>query len=287
MNPDLKVEKKTKRFSVNRRQWTLFTIIAATVFLLTVVVGGALLDQESIVTNLTERNLAPSLEHFFGTDWLGRDMFTRTMMGLSLSIGVGLIGAIGSTFIALILGMASATMGKMADRLISWLIDLFLSVPHLVTLILIAFTLGGGFKGIVIGLMLTHWPSLARVIRAEVMQIRSAEYVQISQQMGKSRWWIAMHHIFPHLIPQLLIGFMLMFPHVILHEAAVTFLGLGLSPHEPAIGIILSESMKYLSSGMWWLAFFPGLCLLIIVRTFETIGESLRVLIDPNRAHEK
>ena len=75
----------------------------------------------------------------------------------------------------------------------------FLSVPHLVTLILIAFTLGGGFKGIVIGIALTHWPSLARVIRAEVMQIRSAEFVQVSQKMGKSRWWIALHHIFPHL----------------------------------------------------------------------------------------
>ena len=106
-------------------------------------------------------------------------------MGLSLSMGVGLIGAIGSTSIALILGMAAATMGKAADRLISWLIDLFLSVPHLVTLILIAFTLGGGFKGIVIGIALTHWPSLARVIRAEVMQIRSAEYVQVSQTNGE------------------------------------------------------------------------------------------------------
>ena len=287
MNPNLKVEKKTKLMFMNRRQKTLVTIVVAMVILLSVVVAGALLDQERIATNLNARNLAPSLEHLFGTDWLGRDMFTRTMMGLSLSMGVGLMGAIGSTSIALILGMASATMGKMADRLISWLIDLFLSVPHLVTLILIAFTLGGGFKGIVIGLMLTHWPSLARVIRAEVMQIRSAEYVQISQQMGKSRWWIAVHHIFPHLIPQLLIGFMLMFPHVILHEAAVTFLGLGLSPHEPAIGIILSESMKYLSSGMWWLAFFPGLCLLIIVRTFETIGENFRLLIDPTKANEK
>ena len=88
-------------------------------------------------------------------------------------------------------------MGKVVDRLISWLIDLFLSVPHLVTLILIAFTLGGGFKGIVIGIALTHWPSLARVIRAEVMQIRSAPFVQVSQKMGKSRWWIALHHILP------------------------------------------------------------------------------------------
>ena len=287
MIPNLKTDQKLKRFYMNRRQKTLLTIVVAAIILLCIVVGGALLDQDQIATNLTERNLAPSLQHLFGTDWLGRDMFNRTIMGLSLSMGVGLIGAIGSTSIALILGMAAATLGKMADRLISWLIDLFLSVPHLVTLILIAFTLGGGFKGIVIGLAVTHWPSLARVIRAEVMQIRSAEYVQISRQMGKSRWWIAAHHIFPHLIPQLLIGFMLMFPHVILHEAAVTFLGLGLSPHEPAIGIILSESMKYLSSGMWWLAFFPGLCLLMIVRMFETVGGNLRLLIDPVRANEK
>lgn len=275
-----------KKFPLNRKQRTLVKIIISIIFLVTVILAGVLLDEERIVTNLSERNSAPSLDHLFGTDWLGRDMFTRTVMGLSLSIGVGLIGAIGSASIALLLGMAAATMGKMADRIISWIIDLFLSVPHLVTLILIAFTLGGGFKGIVIGLTLTHWPSLARVIRAEVMQIRSAEFVQVSQKMGKSRWWIAVHHILPHIVPQLLIGFMLLFPHVILHEAAVTFLGLGLSPHEPAIGIILSESMKYLSSGMWWLAFFPGLCLLIVVRTFDQIGENLRVLMDPTRNHD-
>ncbi|MFB7638813.1 ABC transporter permease [Peribacillus butanolivorans] len=282
----LKNKDNHKQLPSNRKQRTLFIILISVIFLVIVILGGVLIDEGRIVTNLNDRNAPPSLDHLFGTDWLGRDMFTRTVMGLSLSMGVGLIGAIGSASIALFLGMAAATMGKMADRLISWLIDLFLSVPHLVTLILIAFTLGGGFKGIVIGLTLTHWPSLARVIRAEVMQVRSAEYVQVSQKMGKSQWWIALHHILPHIAPQLLIGFMLLFPHVILHEAAVTFLGLGLSPHEPAIGIILSESMKYLSSGMWWLAFFPGLCLLIIVRTFDQIGENIRMLIDPNKAQD-
>ncbi|MET1180442.1 ABC transporter permease [Peribacillus simplex] len=288
MIPGLKNKNKenVKRFALNRKQRTLYMILILLAFLVLVIVGGIFIDEGRIETNLDERNDSPSLAHPFGTDWLGRDMFTRTVMGLSLSMGVGLIGAMGSASIALFLGMAAATMGKMADRLISWLIDLFLSVPHLVTLILIAFTLGGGFKGIVIGLTLTHWPSLARVIRAEVMQVRSAEYVQVSQKMGKSRWWIAFHHILPHVFPQLLIGFMLLFPHVILHEAAVTFIGLGLSPHEPAIGIILSESMKYLSSGMWWLAFFPGLCLLIIVRTFDQIGENIRLHLDPNRAHD-
>jgi peptide/nickel transport system permease protein len=260
-------------------------MIVFTLFLLLIISGYFLLDESKIATNLNERNLPPSFAHLFGTDWLGRDMFTRTIMGLSLSMAVGFIGAFSSTVIALILGMAAAVMGKQADRMVSWLIDLFLSVPHLVTLILISFSLGGGFKGIVMGIALTHWPSLARVIRAEVMQIRSAEYVHVSQKMGKSRWWIAIHHILPHLVPQILVGFMLLFPHSILHEAAVTFIGLGLSPHEPAIGIILSESMKYLSSGMWWLAFFPGLCLLLVVQSFDRIGENLRSLIDPNTSH--
>lgn len=273
-------------FTLNRRQWMIFFTIAAVILLGTIVFGGAIMNPERIATNLQERNLSPSLQHLFGTDWLGRDMFSRTVMGLSLSMKVGLIGAIGSTIIAVSLGMIAATMGKTADRFVSWLIDLFLSVPHLVTLILIAFTLGGGMKGVVVGLMLTHWPSLARLIRAEVMQVRSTEYVQISKRMGKSGGWIAVYHIFPHVLPQMIVGFLLLFPHVIIHEAAVTFVGLGLSPHEPAIGIILSESMKYLSSGMWWLAFFPGLSLLLIVRIFDWLGENLRVLVDPMKSHE-
>lgn len=269
----------------NRRQKTLWMMVIGTIVLLAIIFSKVWVDTDKILTNLNTRNVAPTWDYLFGTDWLGRDMFTRTMMGLSLSIRVGLIGAIGSTVIALTLGMAAATMGKTVDRVISWLIDLFLSVPHLVALILISFTVGGGFKGVVIGLIATHWPSLARVIRAEVMQVRSAEYVQMSRRLGKSNGWIAVHHIFPHLVPQVIIGFMLLFPHAILHEAAITFLGLGLSPHEPAIGIILSESMKYLSSGLWWLAFFPGLALLIVVRLFDKIGESLKVLIDPTKAH--
>lgn len=282
----VKNQTKNKKRSLNLRQRTLLTILIASIILISVVLGSFLIDESKIVSNLSNRNLSPSFEHLFGTDWMGRDMFSRTIMGLTLSLGVGLLGSVGSALIALVLGMAAATMGKTTDRIITWIIDLFMSVPHLVTLILISFMLGGGFKGIVVGLMLTHWPSLARVIRAEVMQVRSAEYVQVSQQMGKSKLWIAVHHIFPHLVPQLLIGFMLMFPHVILHEASVTFLGLGLSPHEPAIGIILSESMKYLSSGLWWLAFFPGLSLLIVVRMFEMIGEGVRKLIDPTEANQ-
>ena len=271
---------------MNRRQKTLITTVCAALLLIAVIASALLIGDERIATNFEIKNEPPSLAHPFGTDWLGRDMLARTVKGLSVSIGVGVIAATASAVIALILGMLAATMGKAVDNAITWLIDLLLGVPHLVALILISFTLGGGLKGVVVGIALTHWPSLARVIRAEVMQLRSAEYVLISRKLGKSRWWIASQHILPHMLPQLLVGFVLLFPHAILHEASISFLGLGLSPHQPAIGIILSESMRYLTSGMWWLAFFPGISLLMIVRAFDILGENLRKLTDPHSAHQ-
>jgi peptide/nickel transport system permease protein len=277
---------KKHLFKLNQRQKTVLIIVITGALLLCMIFGGLLLSNDRLATNLAYRNLAPTLAHPFGTDWLGRDMLTRTLKGLMLSIGVGIIGAGVSVIIAIILGMLAATMGKVVDSIISWLVDLFLSVPHLVVLILIAFVLGGGLKGVVVGLALTHWPSLTRVIRAEVMQLQTAEYVQASKKLGKSRWFIAIKHILPHLAPQFLVGLFLLFPHVILHEAALTFLGLGLSPHQPAIGVILSESMRYLSTGMWWLAFFPGLALLVIVRSFDIVGENLRTLVDPHHSQE-
>lgn len=275
-----------KRFCLNRRQWTIVTTVLSFLILLGIFASGWLMGNDRLATNFAMRNQAPSLSYLFGTDWLGRDMLIRTVKGLSLSIGVGIMAAAISAVIALILGMLAATMGKWVDAFISWLVDLFLGVPHLVILILIAFTLGGGAKGVIVGIALTHWPSLTRVIRAEVLQLRSAEYIQVSRRLGRSRWWIASRHMLPHLLPQLLIGFILLFPHAILHEAAITFLGLGLSPHQPAIGIILAESMRYLSTGMWWLAFFPGLTLLLVVRTFDIVGHNLQQLFDPHHAHQ-
>lgn len=279
-----RIIKEKPRF--NRRQKTIITTIFAAILLITIVLGGFLIDNKRIASNLEVRNLPPSLQHPFGTDWLGRDMLARTVKGLTLSLGVGMLASIISVLIALTLGMLAATKGKTIDSFISWLVDLFLSVPHIVTLILIAFSLGGGKRGVIIGVALTHWPSLTRVIRAEVMQVRSAEFVGVSREFGKSHWWIALRHILPHLVPQFFVGLVLLFPHAVLHEAAITFLGFGLSPHQPAIGIILSESMAYLSTGMWWLAFFPGLALLIMVRAFDILGDNLHMLIDPHRGHE-
>ena len=138
----------------------------------------------------------------------------------------------------------------------------------------------------VIGVALTHWPSLARLIRAEVIQLRESPYIQISRKMGKSSWYIARKHMLPHLVPQFIVGLALMFPHAILHESSITFLGFGLSTEQPAIGIVLSEAMQYLITGKWWLALFPGLLLVFTVVLFYILGESLRKMLDPGSIHQ-
>ena len=137
-----------------------------------------------------------------------------------------------------------------------------------------------------IGVAHTQWPSLARLIRAEVLQIKESPYIQIAEKLGKSKWYIARKHIIPQLLPQFIVGLILIFPHAILHESSVTFLGFGLSTEQPAIGIILSEAMKYLVTGKWWLALFPGIFLVVTVILFYVAGEGIRKLVDPSSVHE-
>lgn len=250
-------------------------ILLAFLFLIFLAGSGLFIGEENLEINFNRKNEPPSFSHPFGTDWLGRDMLARTFKGLSLSFWIGLSAAAISTMIAILLSILAA-WNKILDGIVTWLIDLFLSLPHIVLLLLISFSLGGGYKGVIIGLALTHWPSLTRLFRGELMQIKEAEYVGISRNLGKSYFWIVRHHYLPYFIPQIMVGFVLLFPHAILHEAAITFLGFGLPPEQPAIGIILAESMQYLSMGLWWLAFFPGLSLFFMVSAFDFIGKKLQ-----------
>lgn len=270
---------------VNGRMTAVLLFGLAVLFLGAVAAAGWAFSEEALVTDFSRKNLGPGLPYLFGTDWMGRDMFVRTLTGLSMSIRIGILAAGVSSVLALFLGTLAATMGKTVDAAVTWVIDLVMGIPHILLLILISYALGKGFKGVVVGVALTHWTSLARVIRGEVMQLKEALYIRTARKLGVSTWEIAWKHMFPHLFPQFLVGLILTFPHAILHEASITFLGFGLSPEQPAIGIILSESMKYLAMGRWWLALFPGLFLVFTVMLFDVAGESLRKLLDPGSVH--
>ena len=271
---------------LNGRIKTVVLFGIAIIFLIVVTMVGAFFSEAAMVTDFSRKDLAPGARYLFGTDWLGRDMFIRTLTGLSMSILIGILAAGVSSVLALLLGTLAATMGKAVDAAITWVIDLVMGIPHILLLILISYAFGKGFKGVVIGVALTHWTSLARVIRGEVLQLKEALYIQTAKKLGVSNAQIAWKHMFPHLYPQFLVGLILMFPHAILHEASITFLGFGLPPEQPAIGVILSESMKYLAMGRWWLALFPGLFLVLTVVLFDVAGESLRKLLDPGSVHK-
>lgn len=270
----------------NLRIRTLATIAGALLILTAIAAAGALIDSAAYAPQFQQKNLAPSLAHPFGTDWMGRDMFMRTVKGLSTSLWIGLLAAAVSSVIAVIMGVAAATMGPRTDSFILWLVDLMQGIPHMILLMLISFVLGKGMLGVWLGVALTHWPMLARVIRAEVLAVKNSQYVLAARKLGSSRWKVAVKHILPHVIPQYIVGLILLFPHAILHEASITFLGFGLLPREPAVGIILSESMRYLTAGMWWLTVLPGASLLIMVLLFDRIGENLRILMNPASAQE-
>ncbi|MCG8514453.1 MAG: ABC transporter permease [Halanaerobiales bacterium] len=274
----------TKKYNMRTRMMLSLTI-SVSIILLTILISY-LLSPANLITDFTKKSLSPNLQHPFGTDWLGRDMFTRTLKGLRLSLFVGFLGAAVGALIATVLGIAAATLGKKVDSIVSWLVDMFIGMPHLIFIILISFAVGGGIRGVVFGVAFTHWPSLTRIIRGEVYAIKSCEYIQISRNLGKSNWYIARKHILPHILPQIMVGFLLLFPHAIIHEASITFLGFGLSVQTPSIGLILSEAVKHISIGDWWLAIFPGLILVCVVKSFDNIGEHFRVLINPTSANE-
>lgn len=270
----------------NRRVLVVILMAVAVTYLIGVFVWGLFMNPRSYEANYANKFLSPSLAHPFGTDFIGRDMFHRTIKGLSNSIIIGVLASIFSSIIALFAGIASAVFGGWVDKFVNWCVDLCMGLPHLVLLMLISFMMGKGVNGVTIAVALTHWPSLTRIVRSEVMQIRSSQYVKAAYKMGRTKTQVAFQHILPHVIPAYLIGLVLLFPHAIMHEASITFLGFGMPAEMPAIGVILSEAMQHISTGKWWLALFPGLMLLIAVLLFDIIGENLKKLWNPESGNE-
>lgn len=271
---------------MNRRTRVVILTVVLAAVLIAFYAFALLIPESAVASDFLSAKQAPSWSHPFGTDSLGRDLLMRVLKGMSVSMTVGIAASAVSAVIAVFIGIAAATGSKWVDALINWIIDLVMGVPHTVLIILISFALGRGLKGLLVGIAATHWCSLARLIRGEVLQLRSQQYIAVSRRLGKSSGWILVHHLLPHLVPQFFVGLILMFPHAILHEASISFLGYGLPPEQPAIGIILSESMKYISAGMWWPAVFPGLVLVLIVLLVDRLGDNLKKIIDPYSAQE-
>ena len=250
VNSHLRVSRKG-RFNIfpNTRAKIIFYVAISTAYLLVVFILGITMNSNKYAVDYSAKFISPCLQHLFGTDFMGRDMFWRCIKGLSNSILIGILASIVSSFIALVFGVSCAIIGGKYDKLINWCVDLCMGIPHLILLILISFMLGRGTVGVTVAVAVTHWPALTRLVRAEVLQVRSSQYVQAAYKMGKNKFEVAVNHIIPHVLPVYLIGVVLLFPHAIMHEASITFLGFGIPAEVPAIGVFLSDALNHITSG--------------------------------------
>ncbi|EOA8958795.1 ABC transporter permease [Vibrio harveyi] len=223
---------------------------------------------------LSYRLQPPTWSYWFGTDWLGRDVFSRTLKALLYSFGVASFAVLLSSVIALVLSVIS-NIDRRLSSIINFLIDCTLSLPNLLLLIILTLAFGGGSTGIILAVAFSHWPKLTRLCKNEIHSIMSRDYIHYAISFGRKKSSIIMKHALPHLYPQWLTGTLLMLPHVILHIAGLSFLGFGSQQSYPSIGKMLYEANGYLLTGQWWLALFPGITLIVVTMLISSIIKSL------------
>jgi peptide/nickel transport system permease protein len=222
-----------------------------------------------------------TIDHLLGTDHLGRDVLSRLIFGARISVIVGLMVIIVAGFVGTALGIISGYMGRWVDQVIMRLTDAWLALPALTFAIFLAAIIGPSATNIIIILALVYWTRYARVIRGEVLSVRERDFVRLAVVAGCSKWKIMRKHILPNVINSAIVLATLQLGQVIIAEAALSFLGVGVPPPQPAWGLMLADGKKGLMAGYWWLTVLPGSCIMLMVLSANLLGDWLRVKFDP------
>jgi peptide/nickel transport system permease protein len=233
------------------------------------------------IVDLDNSLLPPSLHHWLGTDNFGRDVLTRILYGARISLVVGLV----PSFIALVIGTAmgilSGYVGGRTDFVVMRLADMMIAFPSLLLAMVVMYTLGANLFNIFIALALVGWAGVARVVRAQTLALKEKEFIEAARANGTSRLTIMGHHIFPNVVPTLIVLFSLSIPDAIMWESSLSFLGVGVQPPESSWGLLVSAGKDYLFQAPI-VAVAPGVAILIAVLAFNFVGDGLRDALDPS-----
>jgi len=244
--------------------------------------GPALVSYDPLASG-AEILQPPSWDHWFGTDHLGRDVFSRVIVATRLDMAIS-VGAVCLSFIAgSILGCAAGYWGGWLDAVISRGLDMIMAFPLFVLAMGIVAALGNTVENVIYATAVINTPFYARVVRAEVNIRRDAGFVQAAKLAGNSDLRIVALHIFPNALPPMMVQVSLNMGWAVLNAAGLSFIGLGVRPPTPEWGIMVAEGANYIISGEWWLAVFPGLWLMFAVFTFNLLGDGLRDIVDPRQ----
>jgi peptide/nickel transport system permease protein len=232
-------------------------------------------------SNLGLRLKPPSSEHVFGTDSLGRDILVRVVHAARVSLGLGITSVVVAAALGSLLGLVAGYVGRTADLIIMFCMDILLAFPGTLLAIAIVAMIGPGLRNSLLAISTVAIPIYARIARGAVLELRELEFVAAARALGGSGPHVVMRHIFPNSLPPLIVQTTLAIAFAILEAAALGFLGLGAQPPTPEWGAMLADSYKYFTSGAWWVFFFPGAAIMLSVLGFNLVGDGLRDALDP------
>jgi peptide/nickel transport system permease protein len=262
------------------------TVLAFSLFLLLVLLalfGPAIAPYDPLASDTANALQAPSWSHWFGTDHLGRDMLSRVMVATRLDLGIAVTAVALSFVMGSALGCLSGFYGGWTDRIVGRVMDTIMAFPLFVLAMGIVAAMGNTVANIVYATAIINLPFYMRVARAEVNVRRHASFVEAARLSGNSNTRVLAYHLFPNILPPMMVQISLNMGWAILNAAGLSFIGLGVRPPTPEWGIMVAEGATFIISGEWWLTLFPGAMLMLAVFAFNLLGDGLRDLIDPRQ----
>lgn len=223
---------------------------------------------------------APSLAHLFGTDKLGRDIFSRTLSGLQVSLVVGFASAAISMTVGVVVGTIAGTMGKTTDAIISALVDVFLAFPSLLLAIGVIAVFGSGLPQLIAALSISSMPGAVRLQRSMALGLRSRTFMDAARMANAPMWWLLVRHVVPNTVAPMVVVATIYAANAILAEAALSFLGLGIVPPAPSLGNLVADGRNYLQTA-WWISTMPGIALALVAMSLHLFSDGIREQLDP------
>jgi peptide/nickel transport system permease protein len=271
------------RYILGENRVTAFAFGLLVLIVFAALFGPYIVPYDPLASDTAQALKAPSAAHWFGTDQLGRDIFSRVIVATRLDFfiaiaSVALVFAMGG-----LAGIASGYFGGWTDRIVGRIADTIMAFPLFVLAMGIVAALGNTVQNIIIATAIVNFPLYARVARAEANVRREAGFVQAARLSGNSEMRILLVHILPNIMPIMIVQMSLTMGYAILNAAGLSFIGLGVRPPTAEWGIMVAEGASFMVSGEWWIALFPGLALMIAVFCFNLLGDGLRDIVDPQR----